>query len=117
MIIISGNTFVLRVATTIEYNTVYTTHEVINKSTTINNPNPTPKMLESQSLKNRITMHEADIPTDKKMKEILTKTLASACLYCKKLFPTNFWMLSGRPIIAIFAKISEIEIKSENVPI
>jgi len=26
-------------------------------------------------------------------------------------------MLSGKPIIAIFAKISEIETKSENVPI
>jgi len=57
------------------------------------------------------------IPADKKMKEIFTKTLASACLYCKKLFPTNFWMLSGRPMIAIFAKISEIETKNENVPI
>jgi len=62
-------------------------------------------------------MHVATIPTDKKTKEIFTKTLASACLYYKKLFPTNFWMLSGRPIIAIFPNITESETKSENVPI
>ena len=92
-------------------------YEVINKSSTIIKPKPIPKTLESQSLKNRVTRHVAMIPTDKKMKEIFRKTLASACLFCKKLFPTNFWILYGRPMIAIFAKITEIEYKSENVPI
>jgi uncharacterized protein YbcI len=92
-------------------------YEVTIKSTTIIKPKPIPKVLESQSLKNRITKHEATIPTDKRMKEIITKTLASACLCCKKLLPTNFWMLSGKPMTAIFAKISEIETKRENVPI
>ena len=92
-------------------------YEVINKFTTITKPKPIPKMSESQSLIDRITRHEAAMPADRKIKEILTKTLASDCLYCKKVCPTNFWMLSGKPIIAILAKISEIETSNENVPI
>jgi len=51
------------------------------------------------------------------MNEIITKTLAFAGLCCKKLLPTNFWMLSGKPMTAMFAKISEVATKSENVPI
>lgn len=92
-------------------------YDTINMSTTIIKPNPIPKTSESQFLINRITVQETIIPADNKMKATFTKILASVILFCKKLLPTNLWMLSDRPMIAIFAKISEIDTNSENVPI
>jgi len=86
-------------------------------SITIMYSNPNPKTLVIQSRISSNTIDDTAKLIDKKINAIFTKSLASDILPRNRVFPTNLWMLSANPIMAMLANTSEIETSNEYVPI